>query len=242
VFAAPRIRRRYGDVRALGGALVAIVVLLVVMGALHGSQTALIVCVVASGAFPGITNTLMTQVVMESAPVPQPSASSAYSFVRFCGGAIAPFVAGKLGEHVSVQAPFYLGAGMTAIGIGVLSTYRDVLRPIAATVTALPLPPAGPAPMALAVGGPASRRVSALAVPLARARGAAVHVVHVVETDVLAGEDVADLESPTRAQGLLDACIAELEEAGVPVTGELPHSYGTHTDVGAVHRPAASAR
>jgi ACDE family multidrug resistance protein len=245
VFAAPRIGRRYGDVRALGGALAAIVALLVLMGVLHASQTALIVCVVASGAFLGITNTLMTQVVMESAPVPRPIASSAYSFVRFCGGAVAPFVAGKLGEHVSVQAPFYLGAAMTAIGIGVLWTYRDALQPVTAIVTALPLPSAfatptivEAAPMVLAVGGPTSRQVSALAAPLARARGAAVHVVHVVETDVLAGEDAADLESPTHAQALLDACIAELSDAGVPVTGELLHSYGTHTDVAAeiLHR------
>ncbi len=132
VFVAPRIGRRYGDIRGLGGALVAIVVILLVMGVLHASQTALIVCVIVSGAFLGITNTLMTQVVMESAPVPRPIASSAYSFVRFCGGAIAPFVAGKLAEHVSVQAPFYLGAAMTAIGVGVLWTYRDALpRPVA---------------------------------------------------------------------------------------------------------------
>ena len=207
---------------------------------LHASQTALIVCVVVSGAFLGITNTLMTQVVMESAPVPRPIASSAYSFVRFCGGAIAPFVAGKLGEHVSVQAPFYLGAAMTAIGIGVLWLYRDALRPVAATVTALPLPTAlatpttaGMTPMVLAVGGRTARQVSALAAPLARARGAAVHVLHVIETDVLAGEDTADLESLAYARELLDACIAELSEAGVPVTGELLHSYGTHADVGA---------
>ena len=106
------------------------------MGVLHASQTALIVCVVVSGAFLGITNTLMTQVVMESAPVPRPVASSAYSFVRFCGGAIAPFVAGKLAEHVGVQAPFYLGAGMTAIGIAVLWIYRDALRPIATSAPA----------------------------------------------------------------------------------------------------------
>jgi hypothetical protein len=32
---------------------------------------------------------------------------------------------------------------------------------------------------------------------------------------------------------LLDACIAELSEAGVPVTGELLHSYGAHADVAA---------
>jgi ACDE family multidrug resistance protein len=240
VFAAPRIGRRYGDVRALGGALAAVVAILLLMGVLHASQTALIVCVVASGAFLGITNTLMTQVVMESAPVPRPIASSAYSFVRFGGGAIAPFIAGKLGEHVSVQAPFYLGAGMTAIGIGVLWLYRDALRPVAATVTVLPPRTGEATPMVLAVGGSTSREVSALAAPLARARGAAVHVLHVRETDVLAGEDTADLESPTHAQALLDACIAELRETGVPVTGELLHSYGRHTDVAAeiIHRAA----
>ncbi len=240
VFVAPRIGRRYGDVRGLGGALAAIVAILIAMGVLHASQTALIVLVVASGAFLGITNTLMTQVVMESAPVPRPIASSAYSFVRFCGGAIAPFVAGKLGEHVSVQAPFFLGAAMTAIGIGVLWVYRDALRPALATVTALPTRTNGVAvttaeatPTVVAVGGPTSRQVSALAAPLVRARGGAAHVLHVVETDVLAGEETADLETPAGARELLEACIAELTEAGVPVTGELLHSYGTHADVAA---------
>ena len=240
VFVAPRIGRRYGDVRGLGGALAAIAAILIVMGVLHASQTALILCVVLSGAFLGITNTLMTQVVMESAPVPRPIASSAYSFVRFCGGAVAPFVAGRLGEHVSVQAPFYLGAAMTAIGIGVLWSYRDALRPVVETITERPpaaspviLSTAGATPMVLAVGGATSRQVSALAAPLARARGAAVHVLHVIETDVLAGEDTVDLESPTDAEALLEACFAELREAGVPVTGELVHSYGTHTDVAA---------
>jgi ACDE family multidrug resistance protein len=238
VFVAPRVGRRYGDIRGLGGALAAIVAILLLMAVLHASQTALIVCVVASGAFLGITNTLMTQVVMESAPVPRPIASSAYSFVRFCGGAIAPFVAGKLGEHVSVQAPFYLGAAMTAIGVGVLWFYRDALQPVTATVIGTPRAAApaatritGTAPMLLAVAGPSSHQVSALATPLARARGAAVHVLHVIETDVLAGEDTADLESPAHALALLDACTAELRRAGVPVTGELLHSYGSHTDV-----------
>jgi MFS family permease len=239
VFVAPRVGRRLGDIRGLGAALVGIVAILLLMAMLHASQTALIVCVVASGAFLGITNTLMTQVVMESAPVPRPIASSAYSFVRFCGGAIAPFVAGKLAEHVSVQAPFYLGAVMTAIGIGVLWAYRSALRPVAtaalAPVDRTPAPrptiAASPAPVLLAVAGPTARQVSAIAVPLARARGAAAHVVHVIETDVLAGEDTADLETAPKARALLDACVAELREAGVPVTGELLHSYGTHTDV-----------
>ena len=72
------------------------------MGVLHASQTALIIGVIVAGTFLGVINTLMTQMVMESAPVERPVASAAYSFVRFCGGAIAPFVAGKLAEHVSV--------------------------------------------------------------------------------------------------------------------------------------------
>jgi MFS family permease len=147
VFVAPWLSRRFNDVHGLAGALLGIVVVLAVMGVAHASQTALIVCVICSGAFFGITNTLMTQVVMESAPVARPIASSAYSFVRFCGGAIAPFVAGKLGEHVNVQAPFYLGAAMTTVAIGVLWSYRTALAPVAAAAPTHVLilnPAAGP--------------------------------------------------------------------------------------------------
>jgi MFS transporter, ACDE family, multidrug resistance protein len=114
----------------LAGALAGIAAVLAVMAVGHASQTVLIVSVISAGAFLGITNTLMTQVVMESAPVARPVASAAYSFVRFCGGAIAPFVAGKLAEHVSEQAPFYLGAAMTALSIVVLFAYRTALVPV----------------------------------------------------------------------------------------------------------------
>jgi ACDE family multidrug resistance protein len=130
VFVAPRVGRRFGEMPSLGGALAGLSAVLLVMAVLHGSQAALIVCVVVSGTFLGVTNTLMTQVVMQSARVPRPIASSSYSFVRFCGGAVAPFVAGKLGEHVSVQAPFYLGAAMTAISVGLLVFYRRSLGPV----------------------------------------------------------------------------------------------------------------
>jgi hypothetical protein len=205
------------------------------MGALNASQTALIVCVVVAGSFLGVINTLMTQVVMESAPVARPVASAAYSFVRFCGGAIAPFVAGKLGEHVSVGAPFYLGAVMTAIAIGLLWVYRDALvpakAPAVATRPAPPLVPAQRAPMVVAVAGATARQVSAMAVPVARARCGAVHVLHVVESDVVAGEGAVDLETADEARAVLDAAVAELRESGMPVTGEILHSYGTHADV-----------
>jgi MFS transporter, ACDE family, multidrug resistance protein len=130
VFVAPAISRRVGDVHGLAIALAGLAAVLAVMAVGHSSQALLIASVIVAGAFLGITNTLMTQVVMESAPVARPIASAAYSFVRFCGGAIAPFVAGKLGEHVSVQAPFYLGAAMTAVAIGVLYAYRTAFVPV----------------------------------------------------------------------------------------------------------------
>jgi MFS family permease len=240
VFVAPRVGRRFGDIAGLGGALVAIAATLAVMGVFHASQTMLIVCVIVSGAFLGITNTLMTQVVMESAPVPRPIASSAYSFVRFCGGAIAPFVAGKLAEHVSTQAPFYLGAAMTAIGVGVLFFYRRSLVPVEQTAPDVATTPEAPThapratatrPLVVAVGGPTARKTSAMAVPLARARGGEVHVLHVVEHDILAGEAEVELETEAVAAELLEACVAELRESGMPVRGELLQSFGGHADV-----------
>ncbi|HEY7633873.1 MAG TPA: MFS transporter, partial [Thermoleophilaceae bacterium] len=140
VFVAPRVSRRFGDIKGLAGALGGLVTILALMGIFHASQTVLIVCVIVAGTVLGLANTLMTQVVMESAPVERPIATAAYSFVRFCGGAIAPFVAGKLGEHVSVQSPFYLGAAMTAIAIGVLWFYRESLVPAAAAKVEAPAP------------------------------------------------------------------------------------------------------
>jgi ACDE family multidrug resistance protein len=231
VFGAPRISRRFGDVPGLAGAMAGTVLLLVTMGVLHDSQVALIVCVIVAGMFLGVVNTLMTQVVMESAPVQRPVASAAYSFVRFCGGAIAPFIAGKLAEHVSVASPFYLGAVMTTIGVGLVWFYRDALVPAAQAPAVVAPAPIERAPMVVAVAGATARQVSAMAVPVARARGGAVHVLHVVESDVIAGEDAVDLETPAEARALLDASVADLQQSGVPVTGEVLHSFGTHADV-----------
>ncbi|MHB1837187.1 MAG: MFS transporter [Solirubrobacteraceae bacterium] len=244
VFVAPWISRRFKDTHGLAVALAAEAVILAVMGAAHASQAAVIACVIGSGPFLGIANTLMTQVVMESAPVARPVASSAYSFVRFTGGAISPYVAGKLGEHVSAASPFYLGAGMVAVAVGVLLFYQRSLVPASAPTERAGEPAAAPAPPALrpqpaqdrgalliAVGGPEARRVCALAAPLAAARGGAVYAVHVIEQDILAGEAAIEVETDTAARAVLDACVAELQQADVPVEGALLRSTGTHADV-----------
>jgi hypothetical protein len=47
--------------------------------------------------------------------------------VRFIGGGLAPFVAGKLVEHYNVHVPFILGAVTVAAGALVLSTVHAQL-------------------------------------------------------------------------------------------------------------------
>jgi MFS family permease len=67
-----------------------------------------------------VNNTLVTTAVMEVSPVERPVASAAYSFVRFAGGCIAPWLAGKLAEWYSPHIPFYVGAFAVAASILVL--------------------------------------------------------------------------------------------------------------------------
>ena len=116
VFLAPALQRRFGTLRSVIGSLTLFALLLAVMALGTGSNALLIVCVVLAGVFLGINNTLVTEIVMKVAPVERPVASAAYSFVRFGGGAIAPWLAGKLGEKVSPHLPFWVGASAVLAG------------------------------------------------------------------------------------------------------------------------------
>ncbi len=77
-----------------------------------------------------MNNTLVTTAVMSIAPVPRPVASATYGFVRFIGGGLAPFAAGKLVEHYNAHVPFLLGAGTVVAGRR--SSSATVHRPLAA--------------------------------------------------------------------------------------------------------------
>jgi len=110
--------------------LTALSALLAVMAVGTDSKPVLVVCVIVAGLFLGINNTLVTETVMKAAPVERGVASAAYSFVRFSGGAIAPFLAGRLGEEVSVHAPFWVGAGAVLLGVGVLALTKRYLTGI----------------------------------------------------------------------------------------------------------------
>jgi ACDE family multidrug resistance protein len=128
IIGAPRLQARFGTAPSLYGALGFFAVLLLLIGLFTDVRWALIVCVIASGMVVGINNTLTTQAVMLVSPVDRPVASAAYGFVRFIGGGLAPFAAGKLAEHIDLHAPFLVGAVAVVIGILVLSTGHRMLR------------------------------------------------------------------------------------------------------------------
>lgn len=128
VWVAPILQRWFGTVPVVLASLTLFGLDLAAMALFTDSKTALVVGIIVAGAFLGINNTLITEAVMGSAPVERPVASAAYSFVRFSGGAVAPWLAGKLGENVSVHAPFWMGAVAVALAVGVLYAGRNTLQ------------------------------------------------------------------------------------------------------------------
>ncbi len=90
---------------------------LVIMGLFTSTQWVIISAIVFAGAILGNTNTLITTAVMEAAPVERSTASAAYSFLRFLGAAISPYMAAKLAEIFNLHLPFYVAAGFVFLSI-----------------------------------------------------------------------------------------------------------------------------
>ncbi|MFI1329099.1 MFS transporter [Streptomyces sp. NPDC020845] len=127
VFVAPRLQARLGIARALYLNLALFALDILVIGLFTSSRTTLIAAVILAGAFIGVNNTITTQAVMTVAPVERSVASAAYGFVRFIGGGLAPYAAGRLAEHYDVHVPFYVGAVAVLVGLAVLSTGHSLL-------------------------------------------------------------------------------------------------------------------
>ncbi|GAA2336244.1 MFS transporter [Streptomyces cuspidosporus] len=127
VFVAPRLQARLGTARALYLNLALFALDILVIGLFTSSRTTLIAAVILAGAFIGVNNTITTQAVMTVAPVERSVASAAYGFVRFIGGGLAPYAAGRLAEHYDVHVPFYVGAAAVLVGLAVLSTGHSLL-------------------------------------------------------------------------------------------------------------------
>ncbi|GAA4776630.1 MFS transporter [Actinomycetospora chlora] len=239
VFVAPALERRFGTVRVLYWVLGLLAVDLAAIAYWNDTPAVVIGAVIVAGAMIGLNNTLVTQAVMSVAPVERPVASASYSFVRFLGGGLAPWVAGIIADAFLPNTPFWVGAAVVAVGILVLATAHRLLRSVetaeadpAAEVTEVTEPAAGEPgdrPVLVAVDvAPHAPAVAAAGARLANLLGAPLVIVHVPESAVVdaAAADDTDLD--------LDRVVAA---AGATATGavrtETLAPAGGHGDVGA---------
>ncbi|NHM32262.1 MFS transporter [Neobacillus terrae] len=121
VFMAPVLQRKFGTVKSMAVMLSLFALLLLAMGIWTSTQWVVIAAVIAAGALLGNNNTLITTAVMNAAPVERSTASAAYSFLRFIGGAIAPYFAGKMAEWYNPSMPFIVGAIFVALSVVFIS-------------------------------------------------------------------------------------------------------------------------
>jgi MFS family permease len=249
VFGAPKLQARFGIARTLYLNLFLFGLVVLAIAIWTTTPAVLITMVIVAGVFIGVNNTVTTQAVMTIAPVERPVASAAYGFVRFIGGGLAPFAAGKLVEATNVHVPFFIGAGALLLGILVLRTGRHELAE-AERVQAMSVAPGEPAArpatleLATALGGtgngviiaavddsPVAERVTDAAARLAAIRGRAVHVLHAQEQASTA-ETAASGEAAATAESLVRAHLARLAAAGVPAVGHVLLNAGDHGAVG----------
>ncbi|MEV7030827.1 MFS transporter [Streptomyces sp. NPDC093272] len=125
VVAAPRMQRRFGSPKVLGGSLVLLAADVVVLG--YGGHTAAIVCTILSGAFIGVNNTVYTELALGVSDAPRPVASAGYNFVRWFAAAAAPYFAPKIEEWTDVHVPFVVAAVTAVLGAAVVLVRRNAL-------------------------------------------------------------------------------------------------------------------
>ncbi|MER5757068.1 MFS transporter [Streptomyces sp. NPDC002088] len=239
VFFAPRLQARYGTARVLYANLLGLSIAMAVIAVGVSTPTVVIVAVIVSGAFIGINNTLTTQAVMLVSPVERPVASSAYGFLRFIGGGLAPYVAGKLADATDLSVPFYLGAGTFLLAIPVLASGHRLLReaetdtgdsePVTPSLTPVGGPAATDAPpviVAVSAHDQAASVVDAAA-RLAHDTGSPLEVVHVQQTAVVE-EQATDTETPEQARAAVAAHLDRLAAQGVTAGGQVLSSVGDH--------------
>ncbi|MGG2201388.1 MULTISPECIES: MFS transporter [Paenibacillus] len=128
VFMAPKLQQRFGTVPSMCAMLFLFGLVLLTMGIWTSTQWVIIASVIFAGALLGNNNTLITTAVMNAAPVERSTASAAYSFLRFLGGAAAPYLAGKLAEVFNPHVPFIVGAGFVMISVLFITLNRKHLK------------------------------------------------------------------------------------------------------------------
>jgi MFS transporter, ACDE family, multidrug resistance protein len=114
VWVAPILLRRMRLTSVLLLALPLLAVDLIVAAFVVTSPAALVACIVVGGLVLGVVNTALTEAVMEATDLPRSVASSAYSAVRFLGGAVAPPLAAFLWHAAGAGVP-YIVAGVSVL-------------------------------------------------------------------------------------------------------------------------------
>jgi ACDE family multidrug resistance protein len=115
VWVAPALTARFRRTTVISTALPLLALDLVAAGLFVSSQVALVIAVVVGGLILGVLNTVLTESVMEATDLPRSVASSAYSAVRFIGGAVAPPLATVLAASIGASTPYFVaGAAVLA--------------------------------------------------------------------------------------------------------------------------------
>lgn len=127
VVIAPWFTRRFSATYVLVAALVLFALTHIGAGVLAESKAGFIVCVVLLGFEIGAVNTVLTEVVMEASDLPRPVASSAYSGVRFIGGAIGAPVGTSMAAY-GVGVPFLFAAATSLVGVLIIAIFHRSLR------------------------------------------------------------------------------------------------------------------
>lgn len=125
IFVAPALERKFTTYRTILGAFVLFIICLLLLGAGTSMPVLVPISIVLAGFFQGIINTLLTTIAMEIPGLQRNVASSSYSFVRFFGGALAPFIAGVIGEHIGESYAFYFAGAIVLISVCCIIYHRN---------------------------------------------------------------------------------------------------------------------
>lgn len=130
VWIAPLLLRRLARTTAMLIVLPLLAADLLAAALVVEEPAGLVVCIVVGGLLLGLMNTILTESVMEATDLPRSVASSAYSAVRFLGGAAAPPVAALLWHAFGAAVPFVFAAASVLASAAVLALGRRALSRI----------------------------------------------------------------------------------------------------------------
>jgi predicted MFS family arabinose efflux permease len=130
VWVAPLLTARLPRSTVLAIVMVLLAADLAVSGLFVTNTVVLIAGIVVGGLMLGVINTVLTESVMEATDLPRSVASSAYSFVRFIGGAAAPPAAAAIAAATNASIPFFVGGASVLVATTLIITGRGVLRRI----------------------------------------------------------------------------------------------------------------